>query len=144
LRGWARSASGDSEEGLAWIEGGIEDWVATGAVLQVPYYLGLKAEALHLANRTSEALGAISEAEALVERFEDRHWCAELHRLRGVFLAALGSDEAQIEASFCEAVRTAKEQKSISLAKRAEATYAEYDRQKVGGSARRGFRLSLW
>jgi predicted ATPase len=144
LRGWARSASGDSEEGLAWIEGGIEDWVATGAVLQVPYYLGLKAEALHLANRTSEALGAISEAEALVERFEDRHWCAELHRLRGVFLAALGSDEAQIEASFCEAVRTAKEQKSISLAKRAEATYAEYGRQKVGGSARRGFRLSLW
>jgi len=143
LRGWARSASGDTEEGLAWIEGGIEDWVATGAVLQVPYYLGLKSEALYLANRTSEALEAISEAEALVERFEDRHWSAELHRLRGVFLAALGSDEAQIEASFCEAIRTGKEQKSIPLAKRAEATYAEYRRQKVGGSTRRGFRLSL-
>ena len=78
LRGWARSASGDTEEGLAWIEGGIEDWVATGAVLQVPYYLGLKSEALYLADRTSEALEAISEAEALVERFEDRHWSAEL------------------------------------------------------------------
>jgi hypothetical protein len=31
-----------------------------------------------------------------------------------VFLTALGADEVQIEASFCEAIRTAKEQKSIS------------------------------
>jgi hypothetical protein len=143
LRGWARSASGDIQKGLAWIESGIEDWVATGAVLQVPYYLALKSEALYLANRTSEALEAISEAEALVERFEDRHWCAELQRLRGLFLAALGSDEAQIESSFREAVRTALGQKSISLAKRAEATYAEYRRQKAGGSGQAALRLPL-
>jgi adenylate cyclase len=143
LRGWARSASGDLEKGLAWIEDGIEDWVATGAVLQVPFYLALKSEALYLANRTSEALEAINEAEALVERFEDRHWCAELQRLRGLFLAALGSDEAQIEASFREAIRTALEQKSISLAKRAEATYAEYRRQKAGGSGQGQLPLPL-
>ena len=42
----------------------------------------------------------------------------------------MGADEAQIEASFCEAIRIAKEQKSISLEKRAEATYAEYRRRK--------------
>ena len=110
----------------------------------MPYCLGLKSEALYLANRTWEALQAISEAGALVEKFEDRHWCAELHRLRGVFLAALDSDEAQTEASFCEAIRTAKEQKSISLVKRAEATYAEYRRQKATGSGRGGFRLPLY
>ena len=102
--------------------------------LAVPYWLALKAEALHLAQRTSEALEAISEAEAIAERSEERDWCAELHRLRGVFLTAMGADETQIEASFCEAIRTAKEQKSISLAKRAEATYAEYRRQKASGS----------
>jgi hypothetical protein len=66
-----------------------------------------------------------------------------LHRLRGLFLTALGADETQIEASFREAISTAKEQKSISLAKRAEATYAEYRRQKASGSAGRGFRLPL-
>jgi adenylate cyclase len=143
LRGWARNASGDTEEGLAWIEGGIEDWMATRAILLVPYYLGLKAEALYLANRTFEALEAISQAEALVERFEDRHWCAELHRLRGVFLAALGTEETQIETSFREAIRTAKERKSISLEKRAEGTYAEYRRQKESASGGRGFRLHL-
>ena len=69
-RGWARSASGDNAEGIAWIEQGIRDYRATGAVLGLPFYLGRKAEALHLADRTSEALEAIKEAEALVERFE--------------------------------------------------------------------------
>ena len=59
---------------------------------------------------------------------------AELHRLRGVFLACLGADETQIEASFCEAMRIAKEQKSISLERRAQATYAEYRRQKANAS----------
>ncbi len=113
-------------------------------MLVVPYYLALKAEALHLADRTSEALEAIREAEALAERSEERWWCAELHRLRGVFLAAMGADETQIEASFCAAIRTAKEQKSISLEKRAEATYAEYRRQKASASGGRGFRLPLW
>jgi hypothetical protein len=84
------------------------------------------------------------EAEGLAERFEERLWCAELHRLRGVFLATLGTEELQIEASFCEAIRIAKEQKSVSLQKRAEATYAEYHRQKTSGSEGRGFRLPLW
>jgi hypothetical protein len=80
----------------------------------------------------------------IVERTRDRNWCAELYRFRGVFLAAIGADDAQIEASFCAAIRIAKEQKSVSLAKRAEATYAEYRRQKTSGSGGRGFRLPLW
>jgi len=143
-RGWARSASGDTMEGIPWIEQGIRDFRATGTTLIVPFWLALKAEALHLADRTAEALEAIREAEGFVETFEVRWWSAELHRLRGVFLAALGADEAQIEASFCEAIRIAKEQKSVSLEKRAEASYAECRRQKASGSGGRGFRLPLW
>jgi len=139
LRGWARSASGDTTEGIPWIEDGIR---ATGWVL-VDYYLALKAEALHLADRTSEALQAISQAEALVERFEQRWWCAELHRLRGVFLTAIGADATEIEVSFREAIKTAREQKSISLTKRAEATYAEYRRKKAKALSGQAFRLSL-
>jgi predicted ATPase len=143
LRGWAHSASGDTAEGLVWIEDGMDNWRATGAILAVPYYLALKAEALYLTHRTSEALEAIREAEAVAEEREERWWCAELHRLRGVFLAALGAEETQIEVSFCEAIRIAKDQKSISLEKRAEASYAEYRRQKASGSGGRGFRLPL-
>jgi predicted ATPase len=130
LRGWARGASGDTAQGIAWIEDGLRDTRATGVMLTVPFLFVLKAEALHLANRTSEALAAIAEAEAVAQRTEERECFAELHRLKAVFLAALDADEAQIEASFCEAIRIAKEQKSVSLEKRAEATYAEYRRHK--------------
>jgi hypothetical protein len=143
LRGWARSASGDTVEGISWIEDGIRDYRATSANIGLSYLLGMKAEALHLADRTSEALEAIKEAEALVERFEERFWSAELQRLRGVFLAALDADETQIEASFCEAIRIAKAQKLVSLGQRAEGTYAEYRRQKVNASGEHGFRLPL-
>jgi len=144
LRGWAHSASGDTAEGISWIQGGIRDYKATGAVLRLPYFLGLKAEALHLANRTCEALEVIREAEALAERSEGRWWCAEMHRLRGMFLAALGADETQIETAFCEAIGIANQQKSISLAKRAEATYAEYRRQKASALGGQEFLLPLF
>jgi predicted ATPase len=130
FRGWARSVSGDTAEGLGWIERGIENMRAMGWMLCLPYAMAVKAEALHLADRTPEALAAITEAEALVERSEERWWSAELYRLRAVFLEAMGADGIQIEVEFREAIRTAKHQKSISLMKRAEASYAEYCSQK--------------
>ena len=55
----------------------------------------------------------------------------ELHRLRCVFLSAMDAEETQIEASFCETIRIGREQKSISLEKRAERTYAEYSSQEA-------------
>ena len=133
LGGWARSASGSAMEGIARIGNGIRDYRASGTMLRMPHYLALKAEALDLVDRTSEALEAIAEAEKVVERSEERQYCAELHRLRGVFLARLGDDDAHIEEAFCEAIRTAKQQKSVSLAARAEASFAEYRCQKREG-----------
>jgi predicted ATPase len=41
LRGWARSASGDTAEGISWIEDGIRDHRATGSMLRMPYFLAL-------------------------------------------------------------------------------------------------------
>jgi hypothetical protein len=143
-RGWARSASGDTAEGILWIEQGIRDIRVTGTTLGLPAHLARKAEALHLADRTSEALEAINEAEALAERFEHGYWRAEMRWLRAVFLVAIGADEAQIEASLQAAIRIAKEQKSISLEKRTEGTYAEYRRQKASGSGGQRFRLPLF
>jgi hypothetical protein len=84
-----------------------------------------------------ERIGAWGETavhDENVDAARGRWWSAELHRLRGVFLAAVGAGETQIEASFCEAIRIAKERKSVSLEKRAEATYTEYRRQKASAS----------
>ena len=143
LCGWARSASGDTAEGISWIEEGIRDYQAMRAIRGVTDCLVLKAEALHFADRTFEALEAIRLAEELVERSGARWFYAEVHRLRGVFLAAIGADETKVEASLREAIRTAKKQKSISLEKRAGATYAEYCRQKASGLRGHGLRLPL-
>jgi hypothetical protein len=55
----------------------------------------------------------------------------------------MGADETQMEGSFCAAIKIAKEQKSISLERRAEATRAEYRRQKKSASGGREIRLPL-
>jgi hypothetical protein len=143
LRGWVLSVSGESVEGLSWIEQGIKDYRAPGSTLGLPYFLALKAEALFAANRSSEALEAVEEAQAVAQKCEVRFWSAELQRLRAAFLAAMGAEETQIEPSFRAAIRIAKGQKSVSLGKRAEATYAEYRRQKAGWSGGRAVRLPL-
>jgi hypothetical protein len=91
-----------------------------------------------------EALDAITEAEAVVERREERWWSAELNRLKGVFLTAMGAEETQIEASFREAISTRTE---------AEVGFARETRRrnlrgipspKSEPVRRRGFRLPLW
>ena len=105
LRGWARSASGHVAEGISWINEGIGDFRATGAIGSMPGYLLLKAEVLHLAARTAEALEAIAEAHALMETYEERWPAAELHRLRAELLAATGGDSDEVEASFRAARR---------------------------------------
>jgi predicted ATPase len=123
--GWARSASGRAE-GIAWIEEAIGEWSGLGSMLVMPYWLGLKAEALSFAGRRPEALETIREAEALAKASGERWWLAELSRLRGLFLGCIGADEPQILGAFCDAMRIASEQKSISLERRAQATYTEY------------------
>ena len=143
-RGWARSASGNTAEGIPWLQDGIEDYRATGAMLGSPLFLVNKAEALYLDDRISEALEATQEAEELAEGIH-LGWClGELHRLRGVFLAGLGADQPQIDASFCEAIRIAKRQKAVSLEKRAEATYAEYRNRRATGSGLHEVRLRIF
>jgi hypothetical protein len=51
-----------------------------------------------------------------------------------VFLTTTSADETQIAVSFCTAIRIARKQKSISLEKRAESTYAEYRKQRASSS----------
>jgi len=96
FRGWALSASGDTAHGIAWIEDGIRDYRSTGARIALPFLLTLKAEALHLGDRTSEAFEALKEAESMAEMSGDRGWCAEICRFRGLFLAAVDADETQL------------------------------------------------
>jgi hypothetical protein len=80
LRGWAYSVSSDTVKGISPIEEGMEHYRATGSAIGRPMSLALKAEALYLGDRTSEALETISEAQVHAQRFEVCWWCAELRR----------------------------------------------------------------
>jgi hypothetical protein len=95
-------------------------------VIDLSLWLALKAEALHLAGLTFKSLETLTEAEEVIQRSEERYWSAELHRLRGVFLAAIGNEQNQIESSLRAAIKTAQEQGSISLVRRAKESYAEW------------------
>ena len=141
FRGWSRSVCGDVRGGQASIEKGIESFRATG--LRGGIALALKAESLYLLDRTSEALESIREAEALIEVQEERWWSAEIYRLRGILLAAVGADEIEVETCFCNAIKTAKLQKSISLARRAKTTYTRYRHEKAIAARHLAFRLPL-
>jgi hypothetical protein len=55
----------------------------------------------------------------------------------------MGTDEPHIEVSFREAIKIAKHQDSVSLATRAEATYAEYRREKARALGSHRFRLPV-
>jgi hypothetical protein len=88
----------------------------------LPYLLALKAESLHRANRTPEALNMIREAIARPVAYSIRWWLAELLRLPGVFLVAIGADESGIGLIVLHSHRNGKTD-SVSLLKRTEMTY---------------------
>ena len=143
LLGWARSVSGVFTPAISWIEDAIEELQTKNALYPILSLMAPKAEALYLANRASEALATVREAETLVEKTEARWWSAEFYRLRAIFVTAMDADEAEIERAFQAAITTAKQQKSTSLRKRAEASYAEYCRRTTSTPAEHGFRLPL-
>ena len=57
LQGWALTAQGRSEDGLAQMRHGLTNCRATGTVLDLPWYLGVLAEAYGSANRVERRIG---------------------------------------------------------------------------------------
>jgi hypothetical protein len=136
LRGWVRSVSGSTAQGLPSIEGGLAEKQTIGAILFVTFDLELKAEALHLADRIAKLLRQSKRRSRWVKVSDALSRLRNCTVSRGVFLTKVGGDEADIEEMFREAIRTAKEQKSTCLTKRAEATYTNSaaERESVRGN----------
>jgi serine/threonine protein kinase len=125
-RGWVTSRSGDTVKGLTSIDKAIIDYKNRGSILGLPYLLALKAEILHSANRPAEALEVVRDALDRAETSGIRWWYADLIRFEGVLLATTGRPTSEVETRIAAAVRTAREQESVALEKRAEVTLAEY------------------
>jgi predicted ATPase len=89
LGGWARAAAGGGD-GLAELRAGLDAYLATGAELDHPYYLGLLGDAVARTSRAGEGLAVLEEAIELVGTARPFYYLPELHRLRGDLLARDG------------------------------------------------------
>jgi class 3 adenylate cyclase/tetratricopeptide (TPR) repeat protein len=81
------------EEGLDLAERGLENWIATGAVLHVPTWAAFMSDAaLHL-GRHGRAETMISRATQLIETTGDHYVKAEIERIAGVLALRAGRCE---------------------------------------------------
>nr|WP_172442413.1 AAA family ATPase [Geodermatophilus sabuli] len=103
VEGWVLTQEGDLEEGMARMRRGLAAQVATGAELAMPQWLFLIAGASERVGAAHEGLALLDEAEAILDRTQERYWEAEIHRLRGHLLLAAA------EVAPPEAVRSAEE-----------------------------------
>jgi tetratricopeptide (TPR) repeat protein len=110
---WAAMVCGrmSIDSAIAGMREGLAAKRATGAEIKVPYYLGLIADAQRRAGQREEALELLADALERVERTGERWFEAELHRLRGEAVLAIGVDHAtEADGLFRRALSVAQEQ----------------------------------
>jgi serine/threonine protein kinase len=132
LAGWAQALLGDWGAGAIRIRQGIAAYLANGAAMMQPYFLGLLAESLELGGQFDEGQDVLARALSIVEETGERYYEAELHRLRGELLVkstgrADRTDEAR--AGFQSALEVARRQQALSLELRAAISAAQLARR---------------
>jgi predicted ATPase len=119
LQGWALAQQGQWKEGIAQMRRGYAAWRATGAEVDVPYFLVLLAESYGNVGQVNEALELLATASPVVDKGE-RYWEAELYRVKGeLLLACSAGHEAEAEACLRQALDIACNQQAKSLELRA-------------------------
>jgi predicted ATPase len=125
LRGWARAAQGQSEEGIAQICQGLASWQATGARGAGSLLLALLAEAYGQVGQVEEGLRVVAEGLVEVEYTGERRHEAELYRLKGELLLACSVEHhPDAETCFCQALAIARHQQAKSWELRAAMSLA--------------------
>ena len=89
LRGWVRIMRGERAEGLRDLQEGLRLWRQTGSRLHVPQRLTCVAGYFAAAGEPEMAWPLVDEAFAAAERFDERFFESEIHRLKGDLLLLL-------------------------------------------------------
>ncbi|HEX3213810.1 MAG TPA: hypothetical protein VH016_14670, partial [Actinomycetota bacterium] len=114
--GWALAVTGG--DGVEQLRAGLAGYLATGAELDHPYYLGLLAEGLAATAGPTEGLVVVEEAIRMVGTERPFYYLPELHRVRGDLLAQAGQADQAAEA-YGQAMELATGQGSRSAELRA-------------------------
>jgi predicted ATPase len=126
LRGLVLAEHGEKAQGLALARKALIDKSAqTGSTLWEPFYLGFMARACDGMGQVDEALELLVEALHIAAETGERHFDAELHRLRGECLVAHRPREpGEAEVSFRRAVQVAQQQNARMWELRASTSLA--------------------
>jgi adenylate cyclase len=130
-RGWAIAKLGDTAAGIAEIRAGLGLMRAVGLVTTRPYHSTALVEALLLAGNADEALAVTREGLELCESSVDAFCEAELRRLEGEALLALGR-RSEAESSMRAALDVSTRQGALSYALRAPRPRASRSRRATG------------
>jgi predicted ATPase len=83
LQGWLLTEQGKGKEGILQMRQDLAAYWATGAELNQSYCLALLAEAYGRMEHAEEGLSVLAEALAKADKTGERHYEAELYRLKG-------------------------------------------------------------
>jgi predicted ATPase len=120
LWGWALTAQGQIEEGIAQMEQGLAFFRATGTEVERVAHLPWLAAAYGRGGRVEEGLVVLAEALAFVNNTGMRLHEAWLHVTKGwLLLARAGDHQGEAEACFRQAIEIARRQSAKSLELRA-------------------------
>jgi predicted ATPase len=143
--GWSKVEGGDVEAGLKQLRDGLARWRAAEAALVMPMHLVVLAEACLRAGRAKDALAAVTEALACVERSEERVFDAEVHRCYGdVLLAQVDRNAAEAEGSYRHALEIARRQNAHLLELRAASRLARLWRDQGKRNEARGLLAPIY
>jgi predicted ATPase len=135
-RGKALAMLGQIQEGIAQMREGMAIMRSEGIRLYFPGTLGYIAEAQGKSGQPERGLATLDEAIALIEETNERHWEAEIHRLRAETFLAMGA-EAEAETSYHTAIEVARRQNAKSWELRATIGLARlWNKQNKSNQAR--------
>ena len=120
LRGWALTAQGQEEAGIAQMHQGLAAYRATGAEMGQTYLRALLVEGYGKVGQIEAGLTVLAEALAVVKQGGEHLYEAELYRLKGeLFLQRSSANHAEAEACFHHAIVIAQNQQAKSWELRA-------------------------
>ncbi len=120
---WAISATGDLDAGIQQMQKDISAFQTSGSRVGLPHMLALLADAQGQKGETTEGQTVIAEALAAAGDSGERHYEAELHRLRGDLHNAAG-DSGAAETSYLRAIQLARHQRARMWELRANVSLA--------------------
>ena len=118
FRGWAQAGQGRLKEGIAEMRHGLAARSDLAVESFRPCFLSQLAAACGRLGKSDDALALVAETLASVERSEERHWEAEIYRLKGELLLD-SKDSSEAETCFLHAIDVARRQSAKSLELRA-------------------------